>query len=78
MNDTERIDALERLVWSERCGAGIAIFPVIENTTAEGGITLMDLGNEDGSHLGEDLSEAVPTLREAIDLAVQAESEGAK
>jgi len=72
MNDTERIDALERLLWVGSVGNGIAIFPCAENKTGEHRVFLFDLGNEDGSNLGDELTESVPTLREAIDLAVAA------
>ena len=73
MNDTERLDALERLLWDGRVGNGIAIFPCTEKKTGRRLVSLTDLGNEDGSNLGDELTESVPTLREAIDLAVAAQ-----
>ena len=72
MTDTERIDALERLLWGGSVGNGIAIFPCTENKTGRRLVSLTDLGDEDGSNLGEELTKTVPTLREAIDLAVSA------
>jgi hypothetical protein len=72
MTDTERIDALERLLWSDSIGNGIVIFPCTEHQTGRRLVSLTDLGDEDGSNLGEELTETVPTLREAIDLAVSA------
>jgi len=74
MTDTERIDALERLLWSGSIGNGIAVFPCIESKTGRRRVSLTDLGGEDGSNLGEELTESVPTLREAIDRAVSANS----
>jgi hypothetical protein len=72
LTDTERIDALERLLRSGSIGNGIAIFPCTEIKTGRRLVSLADLGGEDGSNLGEELTEAVSTLREAIDLAVSA------
>ncbi|MEI6971633.1 MAG: hypothetical protein WCL44_08965, partial [bacterium] len=76
MTDTERIDALERLLWDGSVGNGIAIFPCTENKTGRRLVSLTDLGDEDGSNLGQELTETVPTLREAIDLAVSANAAG--
>ena len=70
MNDTERIDGLERLLCSSRVGNGVAIM-LCSDATRRRLIDLIDLGDEDGSNLGETLTDSVLTLREAIDLALQ-------
>ena len=70
MNDTERIDALERLLWDGRVGNGVAIVPCTRTSTGQRLVSLVDLGDEDGSYLGDELTATVPTLREAIDRAV--------
>ncbi|MCK5606266.1 hypothetical protein KAR91_30480 [Candidatus Pacearchaeota archaeon] len=67
MTDTERLDKLEDLIWGERVGSGIALFPTRNIHTGEKGVTIDDLGEEDGSNLGDELTEKKPTLREAID-----------
>ena len=69
MTDTERIDALERLIWSDTTANGLVIFPVIISCTGERRVALQDLGDEDGSNLGEELTAPQSTLRDAIDEA---------
>lgn len=65
--DAERLDWLEEIVWSDRVGNGLALFPFED---ADGGrfIGLMDIGDEDGSSMGDELENA-ETLRAAIDAA---------
>ena len=72
MTDSQRINALERMLWSDGIGNGIAIFPCTDSATRKKQVSLVDLGDEDGSHLGCDLSPDMPTLREAIDAAIRA------
>ncbi len=65
--DTERLDALESYLWSTNVGNGIAIFP---STLVNSGIKLVmlqDLGDEDGSDLGEEITQSHRTLRECLD-----------
>ena len=64
--DTKRLDALEDLLWSTQSGNGIAIMPVLRSQTGERSVDILDLGDEDGSNLGDTLGESV-TLRDAID-----------
>lgn len=72
--DTERLNWLESLLWSNRIGNGIAIFPT--TTLPEHGsvrhIALQDLGDEDGSNLGDELTDTQNSLRDAIDAAMSA------
>ena len=67
MTDTDRLDKLEKLLWSDKVGNGIAIFPVVGALNKERGVTIDDLGEEDGSNLGPELTNKKATLREAID-----------
>lgn len=67
MTDTERLDKLETLVWSSKIGNGLVIFPSITAKTGVKNIVLHDLGDEDGSNIGDELSSLKPSLREAID-----------
>ena len=67
MTDTERLDKLEALVFSDKVGNGVVLFPTLGNATQELGMTIDDLGEEDGSNLGPELTEKKPTLRQAID-----------
>ena len=67
MTDTERLDKLEAFLWSDKIGNGIVIFPCF-NKEKERKVSLQDLGDEDGSSLGEELTGVVKDLREAIDV----------
>lgn len=67
MDDTLRLDALERLLWSDKIGNGVALFSCrYANGDREKFISVEDLGDQDGSDLGEQLVQG-PTLREALD-----------
>ena len=61
MTDTERIDKLEKFLKSLRTN-GVAIFPLNACTH----FSIDDLGDEDGSHLGNEFS-CGGSLRDAID-----------
>ena len=67
MTDTERLDKLEKIIWSDKVGNGVALFPSINASSRAPGVTIDDLGDQDGSDLGESLTLTHPTLREAID-----------
>jgi hypothetical protein len=67
MTDTERLDKLEALIWSNKVGNGLVIFPSRNSKTGVERVCLQDLGDEDGSNLGEELTDLKPTIREAID-----------
>lgn len=67
MTDKDRLDKLEELIWSDRVGNGVAIFPSTGALNKIKGVTIDDLGDQDGSDLGESLTLKHPTLREAID-----------
>lgn len=68
--DAERMDWLERAVWDNTlCSNGIAIFPSIVCETREPRVALQDLGEEDGSNLGGEITGSHPSLRAAIDAA---------
>lgn len=67
MTDTERLNKLETLMWSSSIGNGLVIYPSRNAQTGEEKVCIQDLGEEDGSNLGEELTELKPTLREAID-----------
>ena len=71
-HDSGRLNWLESLLWSGRIGNGIAIFPTT-SLTEHGSVkhvVLQDLGDEDGSNLGEELTGTQLSLREAIDAAM--------
>jgi hypothetical protein len=61
MNDTQRLDKLERFIKNLRSN-GIAIMPLNSN----GLFSIDDLKDEDGSNLGEEFS-CEKSLRDAID-----------
>lgn len=64
LNDVRRVNRLEAEAWSPARGNGIAIFPA---TSAVGErIVLQDLGDEDGSDLGDEITKCT-SLRAAID-----------
>jgi len=67
MTDTERIDALETLLWSDRIGNGLAIFPCFLPPSDVKHLILQDLGDENGLNLGEDLTLGRLTLRAVLD-----------
>jgi hypothetical protein len=67
VTDTERLDKLEKLIWSDRVGNGVALFPCLNAVSKKKGVTIDDLGDQDGSDLGESLTLTCPNLREAID-----------
>lgn len=68
MTDTERLDKLEAFLWDNtNVGNGLVLFPCRNAMSGEKGITIDDLGEEDGSNLGPELTDKKPTLREAID-----------
>ena len=46
MSDTERINALEKLMWDARTGCGLAIMPWMERTSGRKLVTIIDLGDE--------------------------------
>lgn len=67
MTDTERLDKLEALIFGDKVGNGVVLFPTRGNAAQELGLTIDDLGEEDGSNLGPELTEKKATLRQAID-----------
>jgi len=69
--DTERMDWLENAIWNHPdYGNGLALFPFTKNTTGEKGVNVQGLGDEDGSNLGEEISEG-STLRASLDDAMK-------
>lgn len=65
--DTERLNRLEALLFGDQVGNGLALFPIQTADTKARRITIDDLGDEDGSHLGGELTSPMPSLRQAID-----------
>lgn len=66
MTDTERLDKLEKLIWSVDCAEGIALMPWL-NDLGTRNIAFQNVDEETIEHLGEELTPPKPTLREAID-----------
>lgn len=71
--DTARLNALEALLVSSNVGNGVALAPYSIHKTGKKRIALQDLGDEDGSGLGENLVDA-PSLRLALE-ALRSEEE---
>lgn len=67
MSDTKRLNKLEALIWSNKIGNGIVIWPSRNFQTGIKSVCFQDVGDEDGSSLGEELTNLKPTLRDAID-----------
>lgn len=65
--DSERLDKLAAFLHSDKCGNGLAIFPSKHSQSRATRICIQDLGSEDGSNLGDDITPLKLTLREAID-----------
>ena len=68
MTDTELLDALETLIWADRSGYGVVLFPcryaALDVRMVE--VSRLEFGEEYSDYImGEDLGSA-PTLREAI------------
>lgn len=69
--DTKRLDWLEHAAWNHPdSGNGIAIFPAMQADRRI--ISLQGLGDEDGSGLGDEITGSHASLREAIDVAMEA------
>lgn len=70
LEDSKRLDWLEQALWNHPdSGNGLALFPFTKNATNEERVNIQGLGDEDGSNLGEEISEGA-TLRECIDAAL--------
>jgi hypothetical protein len=67
LEDRDRLDALEREVNSGVRGNGVAVFPYTRLNGVRH-ISLVELGDEDGSDLGDEFAIGL-TLREAVDAA---------
>lgn len=67
MSDGERLNKLEAFIWSKNVGNGIVIWPTRNFQTGKKSVSFQDLGDEDGSNLGEELTDLKTTLRDAID-----------
>ncbi len=65
--DTKRLDRLEAFLWSKHVGNGAALWPGTKMDTGERIMCIHDMGDEDGSNLGEDFSGPKESLRAAID-----------
>lgn len=66
--DTARLNWLETALVSYGIGNGIALFPSSDREDNQR-YMLQDLGDEDGSNLGDELCATCDTLRAAIDAA---------
>ena len=66
MTDTERLDALEKLLWDKRIGNGVLLYPV----TVSGKRMVQMYDIEDSLAGGRYLGEESGSLRSAIDEAV--------
>lgn len=64
--DTKRLNKLEKFLWSEKIGNGVAIFPT-KGMEGEKQFSFYDLADEDGTHCGDEITTWKPSLREAID-----------
>ncbi len=69
-SDTTRLNWLEMVIWSEKVGTGVAVFPTVSLTGIRH-VVLQDLGDEDGSNLGDELTATQKDLRAAIDAAMK-------
>jgi hypothetical protein len=67
MNDTDRLNYLEQLLWSAHCGNGIALIPTIKHDTGECFIEVSDVGYEDGIRFSSEMSHDQHTLRAVLD-----------
>ena len=65
--DTERLDKLEKWCWSDRVINGVVLFPSRNPDTSDEHLVVQDLGEEDGSGLGDELTGLCENLRAAID-----------
>ncbi len=61
--DTELLDKLERLLWSDQIGNGLILMPSTGEVSGERHVTVEDLGDED---VGDALTAPQPNLRTAI------------
>ena len=66
MTDTQRLDALEKLLWDKRIGNGILLYP----GTVSGKRMVQMFDVEDSDPVGRDLVDEAGSLRSAIDEAV--------
>lgn len=70
--DTQRLDFMEAVLWSRLSGNGLAIFPTMDaDDSTSKQVMLQDLGSEDGSNLGDELTASCHSLREAIDSMIE-------
>ena len=69
--DSNLLDALEKILWSKRLGNGLAIFPVTNAREEQLGYMVQDLGEERGKNLGEELTGSRKTLREVLKEAIE-------
>lgn len=78
MTDKDRVDFLEHFLECGDCGNGIAIMPLRFGKKMVRGFSIDDLGDEDGSNLGEQFVGQVGSLRDAIDSMIRQEVKIAK
>ena len=70
--DSRRLDALEKLLWSPCVGNGVALVPTIAMESAKHSIEIVDMGEENGANLGDELTDPQQSLRAAIDMVSDA------